>query len=238
MPESWPVASREPSPTFFDETTSDKSRGSIYDEFGDEESKLVRSASIGKRGKPALITTKSSGSTIDKQLQSPVQSSKSATEQANHQNSWIAVTTQSQSNEPHHAPTPDAILGAYAAASATDLAENRIKSPEPQTQSPPQVQLRDQSQMHPQPQYNRLSAIRRPPRLDIDAVRTAEERGSMTSLPDLIRRATRLANMMDRGRRPASRFDDLNDFFDEKGQLRDEKETSGKSEIGALKAMD
>lgn len=229
MPDSWPVGSREPSPTFYDETTSDKSRGSIYDDFGDE-SKLVRSASIGKRGKPALITTKSSGSTGDKQLQSPVQSSKSATEHANPQNSWIAMTTpHHQSEEPQHAPTPDAILGAYAAASATDLAENRIKSPEPQPQM--QSQLRDQSQMHPQPQYNRLSAIRRPPRLDIDAVRSMEERGSMTSLPDLIRRATRLANMMDRGRRPASRFDDLNDYFDEKGQIRDEKEHSGLSDM-------
>jgi len=34
---------------------------------------------------------------------------------------------------------------------------------------------------------------RRPPRLNVDAVREAEARGSLTSLPDLIRRATRLA---------------------------------------------
>lgn len=34
----------------------------------------------------------------------------------------------------------------------------------------------------------------------------------MTSLPDLIRRATRLAASLDRGRRPASRFNDLDDF--------------------------
>jgi hypothetical protein len=79
----------------------------------------------------------------------------------------------------------------------------------------------------PQP-YNRLSAIRRPPKLDIDAVRRAEERGSMTSLPDLIRRATRLATMIDHGKRPGSRFDNLNDFFDEKGQMRGgDKENSG-----------
>ncbi|RDW61357.1 hypothetical protein BP5796_11249 [Coleophoma crateriformis] len=64
----------------------------------------------------------------------------------------------------------------------------------------------------PSQRFSRLSAIRRPPRLDIDAVRTAEARGSLTSLPDLIRRATRLAAMMDRGRRPASRINDLNDF--------------------------
>ena len=45
----------------------------------------------------------------------------------------------------------------------------------------------------------------------MDAVRDAEARGSLTSLPDLIRRATRLAAMMDRGKRPGSRLA-LNDF--------------------------
>jgi len=55
--------------------------------------------------------------------------------------------------------------------------------------------------------------MRRPPKLDIDAVRAAEARGSMTSLPDLIKRATRLAAMIEKGKRPASRFDNLNDLL-------------------------
>lgn len=41
---------------------------------------------------------------------------------------------------------------------------------------------------------------RRPPRLDIDTVRDGEARGSLTSLSDLIKRATRLASNLDRGR--------------------------------------
>ncbi|KAK4609035.1 hypothetical protein CLAFUR4_14477 [Fulvia fulva] len=41
---------------------------------------------------------------------------------------------------------------------------------------------------------------RRPPRLDVDAVRDAEARGSLTSLPDLIKRATKLASNLDRGK--------------------------------------
>jgi hypothetical protein len=41
---------------------------------------------------------------------------------------------------------------------------------------------------------------RRPPRLNVDAVRDAEARGSLTSLPDLIKRATRLASNLDRGK--------------------------------------
>lgn len=53
---------------------------------------------------------------------------------------------------------------------------------------------------------SRLSAMRRPPRLDIEKVREAEARGSLTSLPDLIRRATQLVAMIDGGRRPASRY--------------------------------
>ncbi|KAH8686145.1 hypothetical protein BGZ60DRAFT_523403 [Tricladium varicosporioides] len=84
--------------------------------------------------------------------------------------------------------------------------------------------------------FSRLSAIRRPPRLDMDAVRDAEARGSLTSLPDLIRRATRLAAMMDRGKRPGSRLNDLNDFpMDGVGEkdafspMGDEKRKSGLS---------
>jgi len=49
---------------------------------------------------------------------------------------------------------------------------------------------------------------RRPPRLDMDAVRDAQARGSLTSLPDLIRRATKLASHLDHGR-TASRSDNL-----------------------------
>ncbi|KAF1942144.1 hypothetical protein EJ02DRAFT_180687 [Clathrospora elynae] len=44
------------------------------------------------------------------------------------------------------------------------------------------------------------AGMRRPPKIDMDAVRDAEARGSLTSLPDLIRRATRLAANLDRGK--------------------------------------
>lgn len=41
---------------------------------------------------------------------------------------------------------------------------------------------------------------RRPPCLNVNAVKDAEARGSLTSLPDLIRRATKLASNLDRGK--------------------------------------
>ncbi|KAF4553233.1 Hypothetical protein D9617_7g029600 [Elsinoe fawcettii] len=49
-------------------------------------------------------------------------------------------------------------------------------------------------------QLSQRVGTRRPPRLNVDAVREAEQRGSLTSLPDLIRRATRLASNLDRGK--------------------------------------
>jgi len=78
----------------------------------------------------------------------------------------------------------------------------------------------------PKQGYSRLSAIRRPPRLDIDAVRDAEARGSLTSLPDLIKRATRLAYMIDKGKRPGSGMD-LNDFPSLSPDNRDKKAYRG-----------
>ena len=64
---------------------------------------------------------------------------------------------------------------------------------------------------------------RRPPRLDIDAVREAESRGSLTSLPELIRRATKLAANLDRGK-TASRLGML-DMFNSQEKL-DDKSTN------------
>lgn len=217
MPESWPMTPPAASPTFYDETDTEKSRDSIYDEFGDE-SKLVRSASIGKRGKPALITTRSTHGldASHRPAPSPMQPFEGGTgfvEASTNSSNTLPMSKPAPSPSPVPSPmpagdgspnarlTPDAFLGAYAAASATDITEPRLAA----TPSP-------------RP-FNRLSAIRRPPKLDIDAVREAEARGSMTSLPDLIRRATRLAGMIDKGRRPASRFDNLGDYMDEKSGM-------------------
>lgn len=216
MPDSWPGGSPAASPSYYDDAATDRSQEYAEDDFHDE-SKLVRSASIGKRGKPSLVTTKSViMEPGHRPAPSPVQPFDSGTgyidASSSSSNTLPLAKSSAPEQHPYGALSPDAILGAFAAASATNLAESQAPAPTPS----------------PQP-YNRLSAIRRPPKLDIDAVRKAEERGSMTSLPDLIRRATRLATMIDHGKRPGSRFDNLNDFFDEKGQMRGgDKENSGK----------
>lgn len=123
---------------------------------------------------------------------------------------------------PTQALTRDSFIEAYNAASATDPANPR-GTPSPQ---PPASRS-----------YSRLSAIRRPPKLDIGAVRTAEARGSLTSLPDLIRRATRLAASLEEGKRPASRLNDLTNFgsfgddVDRKYSYDGEKHQSGLSDM-------
>ncbi|KAI1466547.1 uncharacterized protein F4812DRAFT_82973 [Daldinia caldariorum] len=183
-----------------------------------DESSLVRSASIGKRGKPSLVTTGSfeKRESMPRPGPTPLQGGpfRDGT-------GYIEGSSSSSANISGEsvgaAVTANNMLNAFEGASATDPSSvrNAVPSPRP---------------------YNRLSAIRRPPRLDIDAVRAAEARGSLTSLPDLIRRATRLASLMDRGRRPASRFDDLDfpeDIYgsDPEKDLYNNKHQSGLSDM-------
>lgn len=114
----------------------------------------------------------------------------------------------------------------------------RARSPLPQVESDDEDALRgdsafdmDEKLNHPVTKGSLAQRIgsRRPTRLDVDAVRDAEARGSLTSLPDLIRRATRLASNLDRGK-TASRLG-MDWFGDEhrKSQASNEKRRSGNS---------
>ena len=207
---------------------------------------LIRNASLGKRAKPSMVTTKSA-ERIEMQRPSPQPEQKPNLERlgvlpdeladasgpvlaaGRHRagpneliwpmfgdpdsplaggTGWIDKSSSSSENDvPLEAnsgrkkiaepvpsgPGASAMLGAYNAASSLQPpGTNPIRTPSPG--------------------FNRHSAVRRPPRLDIDAVRDAEARGSLTSLSDLIRRATKLATMIDRGKRPGSRLNELNDF--------------------------
>ncbi|EED13886.1 conserved hypothetical protein [Talaromyces stipitatus ATCC 10500] len=70
----------------------------------------------------------------------------------------------------------------------------------------------------------------RPPELDLNAVRSAEAQGSLTSLPDLIRRATKVASNLEHGR-TASRLSMFNmfDFGTQKKQPRASQHRSSAS---------
>ncbi|KAI0012067.1 hypothetical protein F4779DRAFT_124822 [Xylariaceae sp. FL0662B] len=175
-----------PNEVSFDDTIAEESVGSD----DADESRLVRSASIGKRGKPSLVTTGSSEKrdSIRRPTPKPVQDGpfREGTGYVDASSSSEQVPKKGAVGA---AVTTDNMLSAFQGASATDPSSIRKATPSPRP--------------------FRLSGLRRPPRLDMDAVRAAEQRGSLTSLPDLILRATRLASLMERGKRPASQFNEL-----------------------------
>ena len=85
---------------------------------------------------------------------------------------------------------------------------------------------------------DKRGVVKRPPKLDIDAVRDMEARGSTTSLTELIRRATRLAGNLDRGK-TASRLGMLDMLGeDEKlgGRPRARRESTMSDMISAFPA--
>jgi hypothetical protein len=218
MPESWGSPSPGPSPqypeAFYDDVIAEE--GNPFEDDA-EESRLVRSASLGKRAKPILVTTAMSrdaeGGEPNRRpdpvpLQTgPFKEGTGYLEASTSSSGTLPTARTAEPAVPAVALTADSILNAYSAASSADPSNPSRMTPSPQ---PPGSRP-----------YSRLSAIRRPPQLDIDAVKKAQARGSLTSLPDLIRRATRLAASLEKGRRPASRLDDLSDFPDSERFGRD-----------------
>ena len=174
-----------------------------------EERGLVRSASVGKRAKPTLVGQDTThGSSELRPGPAPLQKEpfQDGTGYIGNSSSSNTLPQAAKASAPKPV-TQDAMLNAFSSASETNLAvpmEAQRQTPSPQSPAYPQPPQGSRS-------FSRISAMRRPPRLDIDAVAEAEARGSLTSLPDLIRRATRLAASLEKGKRPASRFDDLDE---------------------------
>ncbi|KAJ4390319.1 hypothetical protein N0V85_007342, partial [Neurospora sp. IMI 360204] len=179
-----------------------------------EDSRLVRNASVGKRAKPTLVTATSprvgraGGWAGENQGTGPGPTTPGtpfrdpfATGTGYIENSSSSSTKTPQNKTPiGSAITTDAILDAYDNASSYD-------------------QTSSSNERMPGRTYSRFSAIRRPPNLDMDAVRKAQARGSLTSLSELIRRATRLEQSLENGKRPASRIEEQ--LYDEFGHEKD-----------------
>lgn len=226
MPENWgtpsPIDGSRYAEVFYDETVTEPdepSPASIHSmHFSDEgdESRLVRNASVGRRGKAALVTTstptaprdpsRSSENSPERPGAAPMQAGPFSDgtgflETSTNSSNTVPTMSTGRAHPSLSPPSAEDMIIAFDAASAMDPRISRRMSEVPNNGEDKRFSRG----------FSRLSAIRRPPRLDIDAVRNAETRGSLTSLPDLIRRATRLAASLDRGRRPASRFD-LDDF--------------------------
>ncbi|KAK3394106.1 hypothetical protein B0H63DRAFT_517260 [Podospora didyma] len=235
IPENWGTDSPGPSPdypdVYFDDTIVEEGPAA-FDEDDAEESRLVRNASIGKRAKPTLVSSAiprglEGGDRTQRPGPAPIQFEPFRDGTGYLENSSSSSTLQTAKGATGSILTADAILNAYSSASATDPSRS---SPDdtPSPQLPPGGRA-----------FSRLSAIRRPPRLDMDAVKKAESRGSLTSLPDLIRRATRLAASLEKGRRPASRFDDLDGYSGQEdyGGERDASTFDGEKHRSGLSDM-
>ncbi|KAK0661586.1 hypothetical protein QBC41DRAFT_330359 [Cercophora samala] len=227
IPDGWDTPSPGPSPqypeAFYDDTILEEA-GPFGDE---EESRLVRNASVGKRAKPTLVGTVVGGNP-EEQNQTRRPAPKPLQGGPFEEGTGYVDYSSSSSTIPAAARLPigsavtrDSVINALSSASADDpstTSQRQDNTPSPQETLEPR-------------QYSRLSAIRRPPRLDMDAVRKAEARGSLTSLPELIRRATKLAASLEKGKRPASRFDDLDYSGSEGYGVRNEKHQSGLSDM-------
>ncbi|CAG9940803.1 unnamed protein product [Clonostachys rosea f. rosea IK726] len=184
-----------------------KSRDSGLDELSDE-SKLVRSASIGKKGKASLVDNKRTPSVRSASVGSILIARPSPTPVQmpfGEGTGYVDTSTSSSDNTLH-------LKKVLASNPEVHKAAGKVGPPESRSDAPTGHMPSPRMAIPGQPAASgRVPGMRRPPRLDIDAVRDMEARGSLTSLPDLIQRATRLAAMIDKGKRPASRFD-LHDY--------------------------
>ncbi|KAF2709591.1 hypothetical protein K504DRAFT_277822 [Pleomassaria siparia CBS 279.74] len=209
-----------------DETiTSDYERNSRASDHDDRselvQSSLLRQASLGRRTRPSLMTITSTenlgdkkGSTTKRKLTPPEAGAGAAA--AGIGGAVLAARDGVSAWEPPPPLPQNAAFGDgsgfYNSSSSESLRSLRNLNPyddeESQRVSDPEKDMLEmmETPVHPLQKAARQTTLadrvgkRRPPRLDVDAVRDAEARGSLTSLPELIRRATRLAANLDRGK--------------------------------------
>jgi len=215
---------------YSDDETITSDRGTISPTEHDDRSglvqqspALVRQASLGRRTKPSLMTIKSVDGLGDKKGGT----SKKATGLGVAMGAAMglgAATLAARDGTPIRGRSP---LSSHTSSDSLNTSQSsRDQAGYATTTSSP----------HPLSQESRFSALAervgmrrgRPPTLDMDAVREAEARGSLTSLPDLIRRATRLAANLDRGR-TASRL--TMDFWENGAPNQNQARQSGLSEM-------
>ena len=206
----------------------------------DESTELVRKVSIGKPGRPALKSVKGGGAENgdanflkpnpfdDRQQISDGRpaggvtflSASSANDSAGTPNEiliGLSRSTPSPGNRSPRSPTSPLdprvteILGGLEKAGALDSSG---------TASP----------ITPMAPSTSEKELKRPPPLNLEAAQAGEGRGSSTSLPELIRRATRLASNLDRGR-TASRVGMLNILNDRAGKSGHGSRTGSISEM-------
>jgi hypothetical protein len=193
-----------------DESTITSERGTITPSEQDDRRSLVqqspallRQASLGRRTKPSLMTIKSVDNLGDKRGAGKA--------------------------KPDGLRAPAAAYGMRDDPSSSSVSLTSLRNMQlagAYDSEPSDFPLQEDSRSAPT--FAERAGMRRPPRLDMDAVRDAEARGSLTSLPELIRRATRLAANLDRGK-TASRLG--LDFWETGAPDRKDTRQSGLSDM-------
>jgi hypothetical protein len=160
---------------------------------------LVRQASVGRRTKPSLTTIRSVDSLGDRKGSTGKGTSENAGAATAALGVGGAILVGKSAKKPPSQQSSIRSNSSGLASSSSDSINafrNMIPKAMPRTGSPAHPL---QQEIRPTTLADR-AGMRRPPKLDIDAVRDAEARGSLTSLPELIRRATQLAANLDRGK--------------------------------------
>lgn len=196
-------------------------RGSDVEAEGENNGELVRHASLGKRQKPTLTNIKSpersrsratSGASSSQLAKTPPAVDREPMARGDSPVLYQVSTSSGSRPSPtlSKASIPSTLPQSPLAANNTYFSEKPVRgraysdtlpafldkeiggaSSEPTF--PPKASTRKGSR-------SEEHAGRIPPRLNMEAVREAEARGSLTSLPDLIRRATKLAAALETGR--------------------------------------
>jgi len=214
----------------------------------DDERGLVRQASLGRKSKPTITEIKGIGGTKtpDHELRgkSSGGSVKTASSGAGASESvGIGLSSLAGKNSSTlKLPSPDSPTSFPGLALGQSPVSSRSASSSPLAQPPVAFTTEDYNESSGFPFPNSKGASsdspdleglyapknfpagtarpgrRLPPRLNMDAVRDAEARGSLTSLPDLIRRATKLAAVLETGR-PDSRWGMRRSYVDKSSSM-------------------
>ena len=195
----------------------------------DDGNDLLRSASLSKRQKPSLTTIGSPDPSHRKALQSECNTPRAGSQPAvAARNAGVATTTSLVSPLEENHNLGDVNEGTFfeplgevaaqklpnALAKETNTSAQRARTPVSAYADPRMDQMlggfEKGSILHSSgssspftlatPPLTGKTGLRRPPPLNLGPARDADVRGSLTSLPDLIRRATKLASNLDRGK--------------------------------------
>ncbi|KAJ6157357.1 hypothetical protein N7470_004949 [Penicillium chermesinum] len=189
--------------------------GAYLDDSGDErsvdhdnrassnEAALLRNASLGKRQKPTVRTITKSNPSSEVSLVQPSPLNIQGQGQDAAAGAAVSMSPRDQLRENTQPSQPSPLSRA---SSSSQSGESYVDPAKPRIAKPTDEENRaawEKEMGLPAPaptMSDKRPGARKPPKLDLGAVRNAEQRSSLSSMTDLIRRATKLATNLEHGR--------------------------------------